>query len=153
MRLKSLAAALFFTLGGMAAQAFETPLALLEAFYAPYFTDDFAEDESRFRSAELNALYQADLERTPAGEMGALGFDPYIDGQDYALSDLEIGAPVLSGDSAVVEVRFSNFGRPTVLTYELVRESDGWKIDDVVSGTGEYPYRLSEIFAAALEGE
>jgi hypothetical protein len=31
---------------------------------------------------------------------------------------------------------------------------DGWKIDDVVSEEGEYPYRLSEIFeeaAAAAE--
>lgn len=154
MRLKLLTAGLLLALPhAVMAQPFDTPEALLEAFYEPYFTDDFAEDDSAFRSAALNALYAADAENTPVGEMGALGFDPYVDGQDYQLSDLVIGVAEISGDEASVAVSFSNFDRPTELTYELVHEGNGWKIDDVVSSSGEYPYRLSEIFAAALGGE
>ncbi|OAM79174.1 DUF3828 domain-containing protein [Devosia elaeis] len=154
MRRIFLAAGVLLALAGAAiAQPFETPEALLEAFYEPYFTDEFPEDESAFRSAALNALYAADAENTPLGEMGALGFDPYVDGQDYQLADLVIDAAEISGDAASVAVSFTNFGRPTALTYELVHEGNGWKIDDVVSSGGEYPYRLSDIFAAALGGE
>ena len=152
MRLSMLTAGVFVALTSLVmAQPYETPEALLEAFYEPYFTDDFAEDESAFRSEALNALYEADAENTPAGEMGALGFDPYVDGQDYELSDLVIDDARISGDMAVVEVSFDNFERPTTLTYEMVFEDGGWKIDDVVSQAGEYPYRLSDIFLAALE--
>jgi len=154
LRLNILAAGLFVAMAGMvSAQPFETPEALLEAFYQPYFTDDFADDESAFRSVALNALYAADEKNTPAGELGALGFDPYVDGQDYQLSNLVIGDDEISGDEAVVEVSFDNFEQPVALSYELVFENGSWKIDDVVSEEGEYPYRLSEIFLSALGEE
>jgi hypothetical protein len=154
MRLNVLALGAFLSLTSLvSAQAFDTPEALLEAFYEPYFTDSFPEDESAFRSTALNALYEADAERTPAGEMGALGFDPYVDGQDFQLSALVIGEAEISGDAAVVDVSFDNFDRATLLTYELVFEEEGWKIDDVVSEESEYPYRLSEIFLSALGEE
>ncbi|MBD8064192.1 DUF3828 domain-containing protein [Devosia sp. PTR5] len=131
------------------AQPYDSPDALLEAFYAPYLSGDFPDDDASFRSAALNALYAADAEATPPGELGALDFDPYIDGQDYEISNLEIGSPSISGETATVEVRFDNFDQPTSLTYDLVLENGGWKIDDVASENPEFPYRLSEIFAGA----
>jgi len=134
-----------------AAQPFDTPQALLEAFYAPYLTDDFPENEESFRSAALNALYDADAENTPAGEMGALDFDPYIDGQDYQIANLEIGEPVYDGDMATVVVSFTNFDRPVEITYDLVNENGGWVIDDLEGQNGEFAYRLTDIFAAAQE--
>ncbi|MDV3250367.1 YbjP/YqhG family protein [Devosia sp. BK] len=134
-----------------AAQPFDTPEALLEAFYAPYLTDDFPENEESFRSAALNALYEADAESTPEGEMGALDFDPYIDGQDYQIANLEIGEPVYGGDTATVVVSFTNFDEPVEITYDLVNENGGWVIDDLEGQNGEFAYRLSEIFAAAQE--
>jgi hypothetical protein len=148
MRLAAFVTMLFLAFSGLAAaQTYATPQALLEAFYEPYFTGDFAEDESRFRSRTLQALYDNDARVTPEGEMGALSFDPYIDGQDFDITDLEIGDPVLAGDYAAVEVTFRNFGEPRLLTYELVREDGGWRIEDVVSTSPDSPYRLSEIFA------
>jgi hypothetical protein len=135
-----------------AAHAFDTPEALLDAFYQPYFSGDFPEDEAQFRSAELQALYDRDAEITPEGEMGAISFDPYIDGQDFDLTEFEIGEAEISGDTATVDVSFLNFGEPRSLTYELVLEEDGWRIDDVVSSNPENEYRLSEIFAEAAEG-
>jgi hypothetical protein len=148
MRLAALAAGLFFALTGLAtAQTYDTPQALLEAFYEPYFNGEFADNEEAFRSQALQALYDKDAEITPAGEMGALGFDPYIDGQDFDIADFEIGAPGIAGDYASADVTFTNFGEPRSLTYELVFEDGGWKIDDVVSTNPENEYRLSEIFA------
>ena len=150
MRLATLAAGFVLALTGFAvAQPYETPEALLDAFYQSYFTDTFPEDESQFRSAALQALYDNDAQITPEGEMGAISFDPYIDGQDYDITDFEIGAVAIEGETATADVTFSNFGEPRTLTYDLVMEDGGWKIDDVVSTNPDNPYRLSEIFAEA----
>lgn len=150
MRVATFAAGLFLALTSLAAaQTYETPDALLEAFYAPYFNGNFPEDESQFRSAELQALYDNDAEITPEGEMGAINFDPYIDGQDYDLADFEIGAAGIAGEYASADVTFTNFGEPRMLTFEMVFEDGGWKIDDVVSTNPDNPYRLSDIFAEA----
>ena len=148
MRLAALAAGLFLAFTSLvSAQTFDTPDALIEAFYEPYFNDEFPDNEDAFRSQALQALYDNDARVTPAGEMGALGFDPYIDGQDFDIADFSIGAAGIAGDYASVDVTFTNFGEPRSLTYELVLEDGGWKIDDVVSTNPENPYRLSEIFA------
>lgn len=150
MRLATLAAGLVLALTSLAAaQAYDTPEALIEAFYEPYFSGEFLDDDSHFRSAGLQALYDTDAEITPEGEMGALGFDPYIDGQDFDLADFTIAEPAIDGDTATVDVTFTNMGEPRSLTYELVFEEGGWKIDDVASTNSENPYRLSEIFAEA----
>lgn len=133
------------------AQPYATPKALLEAFYAPYLTDDFPENEETFRSAALNALYDADAQSTPEGELGALDFDPYIDGQDYQIADLKISEPEIEGDKATAVVSFTNFGEPREITYDLVFENGGWLIDDLQNDADDYPYRLSEIFLAATQ--
>jgi hypothetical protein len=150
MRLVTLAAGFVLALTSIvAAQPYETPDALIEAFYQSYFNDSFPEDESQFRSAALQALYDNDAQITPEGEMGAISFDPYIDGQDYDITEFEMGAAGIAGDYASIDVTFNNFGEPRSLTYELVREDGGWKIDDVVSTNPDNPYRLSQIFADA----
>lgn len=150
MRLAVLATGLVVALTSLAAaQPYAEPEELLEAFYAPYFDGDFAEDESQFRSVALQALYDQDAEITPEGEMGAISFDPYVDGQDYELTDFEIGAAGIAGDYASADVSFNNFNEPRSLTYELVFEDGGWKIDDVVSNNPDNAYRLSDIFAEA----
>lgn len=151
MRLVAVTAGLFFALTGLVmAQPYKTPEALLTAFYQPYFTNDLDADQTPFRSAALQALYEADEEAAEPGEQGALSFDPYIVGQDWELSDLEIGEPAITGDTAEVEVSFRNFGEDQVLTYELAREDGGWRIDDVISDNPDNSYRLTEIFSDAL---
>jgi hypothetical protein len=148
MRLVTIAAGLFLAFTGLAAaQTYDTPQALLEAFYEPYFNGEFSDNEAAFRSQALQALYDQDAEVTPEGEMGALSFDPYVDGQDFDIADFEVGAPGIAGEYASVDVTFTNFGEPRSLTYELVLEDGGWKIDDVVSTNPDNEYRLSQIFA------
>lgn len=148
MRLFSLATAALFALAAPAvAEQFDSPEALLDAFYAPYFGEAEFGDETPFRSDALNALYEADAARTPEGEMGALSFDPYVDGQDMQLADFEIGEPVITDDVAEVEVTFTNFGEPRELVFTLVFEDGGWRIDDVASVLPGSEYRLTEILA------
>lgn len=152
MRLAALVSGLFLGLSTIAfAQGFDTPEALLEAFYEPYFSGEFSEDDTHFRSSALQALYDADETNTPEGEMGALGFDPYIDGQDFLIEDFAIEAVTVEGTTASADVTFTNFGEARELIYDLVLENGGWRIDDVTSVTPGNEYRLSEIFAEAGE--
>lgn len=150
MRVAMLVSSLFLGLTSLAVgQVYESPEALLEAFYEPYFSGGFAEDEAHFRSAALQALYEEDAASTPEGEMGALSFDPYVDGQDFLIENFAVDAVEIDGDAAVADVSFTNFGEPRELSYDLVFEDGGWRIDDVTSVTPGNEYRLSEIFAMA----
>lgn len=145
---------LVLLLAGVApAFAYDTPKALLEALYVPYSKADFdwdKWDESSLRSAHLNELFAKDAKEAN-GDVGRLDFDPYIDGQDYQISDLKIGDAVIDGDAAKVEVTFKNFDTPDDLMFSLVKEADGWKIDDVVSSDKDYPYSLKAIMEGPLQ--
>lgn len=148
-------AAIVLLAGAVPAWAFDTPEALLKAFYAHYLVKDFdwnSFDETAFRSKRLNELYardEADSERI--GGVARLDFDPYINGQDYEVTKLAIGKAATKGKSATAEVTFRNFDDAETLTYTLVDEGDGWVIDDVRStGAGE-KYSLRALLEAPLE--
>jgi hypothetical protein len=136
------------------AATFDTPEALLKQLYVPYTSGDNFNwdnwDDAQFRDKHLNDLFAADLKEAN-GDVGRLDFDPYIDGQDYEIKDLKFGTPQIKGDVATVEVTFTNFGDPDDLTFTLVKEDGGWKIDDVVSKGNEYPYSLKEIMEGPLD--
>jgi hypothetical protein len=61
-----------------------------------------------------------------------------------------IGEPAIKGDTATVEVTFTNFDLAEDLTFTLVKEKDGWKIDDVVSHNKDFPYSLKAIMEGPL---
>ena len=129
--------------------AYDTPEALIEAVYAPYFDGEIPteEEQAMQRSSELNTLFDAAYAATPEGDMGPLDFDPLVDGQDFDLADLVIGAPEIDTavDVGTVEVSFTNFGEPRVLTFTVVKEADGWHYLDVSRETPEYSYSLIDI--------
>ena len=88
------------------------------------------------------------LMRPATFELPIIDFDPYINAQDYELSDLVVSHPAIAGDTATVVVSFLNFGEPQDIRFTLVRRVEGWKIDDIEALGGEYPWRLSELLAA-----
>jgi hypothetical protein len=133
--------------------AYDTPEALLKALYSPYSQGDSFDwsnwDEAKFRSQELNDLFAKDLKEAD-GEVGRIDFDPYVDGQDYQISDLKFGKATITGDSAKVEVTFKNFEMEEDMVFTLIKEADGWKVDDVKSKGGADPYDLKDILTAPL---
>jgi hypothetical protein len=131
------------------AQTFETPEAMLEALYAPYLRDESVSDYTPFFSDHLNGLYQTDSEKA-GGEVGAIGFDAIIAGQDYKITEFGIGETEIDGDTAEIIVTFNNFDEPQTLRYSLVRENDSWKVDDIESRTPDFEWQLSQIFADAV---
>lgn len=129
-----------------AAQAFDSPKALLEAIYAPYQAGGRQNAPEQFYSARLRGLIAENLRRHTADAAGpldnaapdVLDFDPFIEGQHSLLLDLKLGEPVVQGERATSIVSFHNFDHSSLLTIAMVREAGGWLVDDIASlGSGE----------------
>ncbi|MNL89433.1 hypothetical protein D3C87_2197450 [compost metagenome] len=60
-----------------------------------------------------------------------------------------MGKAEVSGQDAVVTVRFENFSTPVTLRYSLIDEDGNWQVDDIESVEGDTRWTLSEIFANA----
>lgn len=69
--------------------------------------------------------------QTPAGEMGAIDFDPLYDAQDIGIKKFAVGKATVNGDKATVPVAFENYGEKKTVTYQMVRQGDAWKIADI----------------------
>jgi hypothetical protein len=68
-----------------------------------------------------------------------IGFNPFIDADNALLLDLVVGEPAIIGEQALLTVSFHNFDHPSLLAVSMVKEADGWKVDDVSSmGAGEH---------------
>jgi len=138
---------ILFLLVPAAAQAFDNPKALLEAIYQPYQAGNKHESLDPFYSNRLKGLFIDHSTRATA-EVTALApdtdaspdraFNPFLDSDNALLLDVAIGEPVVLGDNALATVSFHNFDHPSLLTVAMVKEADGWKVDDVTStGAGE----------------
>jgi len=148
----------FLLAATLPAAAFDDPKALVEAFYAPYSEPDFEKfielkkDEDSFFSEGLLALYEqdrADSERL--GGIARMDFDPWINGQDFQITELFIADGELTSDTtATVPVDFKNFDIENNSWVSVVKEADGWKIDDIENFSPDYPYRLRAILEAPL---
>ena len=137
----------------LAAAAYDDPKSLVAAIYQPYQAGQQHADLDQFYSTRLKQLFLAHAENAaaevdtsasePASEAPAIDFNPFIDAQNALLLDVLIGEPVVVGEQALVTVGFHNFDQPTLLSLSLVREPDGWKVDDVTSMGGEENWMLS----------
>lgn len=131
-------------------QDFSDPRAVVETLYAGYGPAyDFAPDPSPLFSERLKGLFEADA-READGDIGRIDFDPFINGQDYQITALEIAEPYIAGGKAVVRVSFENMGTANEVGVLLVKEAEGWKIDDVWNGGGEFSYDLLDILQAPM---
>lgn len=139
----------FVASAASAAPIFADPVGLVQYAYQPYASDDAAGvDHKGLYSPSLLALFEADEARTSEGEIGALDFDPFVNGQDYELTGLEVTEAITNGDQSLVAVSFYNFGTFHQLMFTLVHRAEGWKIDDIESVLPGFDWRLSELLAA-----
>ena len=88
-------------------------------------------------SKSLAALFERDADCVAEGKgTCALDWDFVIDGQDWKLSNVQVGPAVVTGDKATVTVRFKNFVS-CVNVYFFVREDGRWKVDDIETQSGK----------------
>lgn len=132
------------------AQDFSDPKAVVETLYAGYMPpNDFPPDMSALQSKRLNDLFEADS-REANGEIGRIDFDPFINGQDYDVSKVEISEPAYAAGKALVRVNVVNFGKPDEFGILLVKEGNAWKVDDVWNDGDDYSYDLLDILQAPM---
>lgn len=113
---------------------FATPDTAVRALYAFYGTGQndlkgFPQD-----SKTLRRFLTPDLVKLWTG--ATIDADFFVQGQDFALSDMAISPAVKTGNKASVAVAFKNMGEPVRLTYELASAQDGWRISDVRAADG-----------------
>jgi hypothetical protein len=127
-------------LWALPALAYDDPKALVEAIYAPYTTLGVAQeqDPAQFYSERLKGLVATNAAAAGENAPPVLEFNPFIGARQALLRDLSIGTPVGNTEQAIVTVSFGNFGTISLLALSLIREADGWKVDDIASlGEGE----------------
>ena len=82
--------------------------------------------------AELFA--RDDLFQDESGDIGHLGADPFINGEDGELKDLRVAlAGKAARGRARVVATFRSFGQKMAVRFLMVEEGDGWRIDDIVN--------------------
>lgn len=140
-----------------AARGVEDPLALVRSTYEQYRGED---SNPRYPehaySDRLRALIERDRREVPEG-IGRIGFDYWIVGQDWRLSDLQIEEEHQAGtpERRVIRASFRNLGTPETNRFEFVRVGGRWLIDEIrnerrpgAEGSG---WVLSELLSAPLE--
>jgi hypothetical protein len=65
-----------------------------------------------------------------------LSSDPFIDAQDWDISDIKIAVKDTGADRAVATVNMRLFKKPHTLTLDLVRTANGWRIADIRAPSG-----------------
>lgn len=74
-----------------------------------------------------------DLYQDEAGEMGHIGADPFINGQDGEVKKLSLDTIPVATAKATVLANFRSFGKPVTVEFRMLRENGGWRIDDIVN--------------------
>jgi hypothetical protein len=125
---------------GAQAEPQQSAQAFLEALYAPYrarsVTGQPYTDAERFFEPTLVAAMQRDYQLAQKnGVPPTLNGDPFVDAQEWDVSDLSIQAAV-SGGQATGMVSFVNFKQKKTLAVELVQTKAGWRIADIAGAGG-----------------
>jgi hypothetical protein len=89
----------------------------------------------KFFDKNLADLIWKDL-TTHKDEVGVIDFDLFYNTQDPDIKNLVVGTPKITGDKALVSVKFENSGRKENLVYSLVQQKSSWKISDIDYGQG-----------------
>ena len=84
---------------------------------------------------------------TKAAHDGAavLDFDPISASQDAELKKVTLKTDLLELGKAVVSASFENYGQPTVVTYDFVKEDGLWKVDDIKGTTEKEAWSVRKI--------
>ena len=89
----------------------------------------------RLMSRSLAALFaRDDLYQDEAGEIGHIGADPFINGQDGEVKNLKVTIVEKPANGrALVSATFLSFKQPVTVRFRMREEGGGWRIDDIVN--------------------
>lgn len=93
----------------------------LDLYFTPSLADLIDKD-----AKEAEKLQEAPL----------LNGDPFVDGQDWEITDPVVTMQEASSDRATATATFKNFGKAMTVRLALVLTPKGWRIDDIFWSEG-----------------
>ncbi|MFI4998590.1 MAG: hypothetical protein ACHQK9_01820 [Reyranellales bacterium] len=114
--------------------------AFLEDLYRPYLQKNYKgqpyTEAARFFVPDLARAMDRDMAGAKRrGEPPTLDGDPFVDAQEWQVTDLVIRVSG-TGDLATGVVSFANFGKPKRLAIDLRKTPAGWRIADIAGSSG-----------------
>jgi len=112
----------------------------VENIYAFYTGDLSSEGMSLDTKAQVYRLFDPPLatlimvdrqEAAKHDEPPVLDGDPFLDAQDWLVTDLTIEVNANGPNAATADVRFINLGRPARVRLALVRLPFGWRVHEI----------------------
>ena len=79
-------------------------------------------------------------------DVPALDGDPFIDAQDFEISDIDIAVSDVPPDKAAAIVNFKNLNEPVKVVLNLVKVKNEWRIADILYTRDGKPETLRELF-------
>ena len=113
--------------------------AFLESIYARYQGID-PEGVALSTDDDLNHYFTPELARKLAedsraaqakGDVPELDGDPFVDAQDWQLTDLKIDVDDAATQKTTAKVSFENQNQPVTIRLDLVKIGGDWKINDI----------------------
>lgn len=93
----------------------------------------------RYLTDDLAALVIADEDAAnKRGDVPELDGDPFVDAQDWAITDIKIHIDSQSATAAKATVTFRNFKEPHSVKLDLVETRRGWRISDIFWREGSF---------------
>lgn len=142
MRLILTMAAMLATLSPAMAETYSDSRALVAAIYDDYHLGRTVADPSTYYSTRLKAIFDQAIENDVFASDAAMSgstftldavFNPFLPDVSALLFDVVIGEPAVLGDRAIVTVSYHNFDQPRLLSIAMIKQDEGWKVDDVSS--------------------
>lgn len=87
----------------------------------------------RYFDPSLAALIIKDRnDAAKRGDVPTLDGDPFVDAQDFEISDVNIAVSDVPPDKAVATVNFKNINEPAKVVLNLVKVKNDWRIADIL---------------------
>jgi hypothetical protein len=101
----------------------------------------------RYFEPSLATLMVKDRKRAAKrDEVGTLDFDPFVNAQDWEISAFDIAVADKAPGQAVATVKFSNQGKPAVVSLDLVTIKNEWRIRDITWEIDGKPQTLRGLY-------
>jgi hypothetical protein len=116
-----------------------SPQAFIDGIYKHYLGKDSkglplsnnAEIRRYFAPPLSDAIIKDFAQAHKAGEVPLLNGDPFIDAQDWDISNLKTAVKSTGSNTAVATASFVIFMEPRSVTLDLLSTSAGWRITDI----------------------
>jgi hypothetical protein len=102
---------------------------------SPFFQTKSRALLDKFFDRTLASLLWRDA-HSAGGEVGALDGDPLFNAQDMEIKNFLVGPETVGAQAAEVPVSFENFGVKHKITFQLVAQSNGWRISNLLYDEG-----------------